>query len=77
LVAQFDPHEAPTKPGVLPPGLSDEIMDIRSDLAALLGAATVLFEQFAYNYDAFRHTAKIGEARHALRELARKYRVTE
>jgi len=74
LEADFDPHEAPTKPGA-PPGLSDEILDVRDDLRRLVSVSAVLFEQVACP-DAVRHTARIGEARFALAELAKKYGVT-
>lgn len=75
LEAPFDVHEAPTKPGH-PPGLSDEIIDVRADLRTLLVAASTLFDSMTYNDDAANHTAKIGKARFALRELAKKYGVT-
>jgi len=75
IEADFDPHEAPTKPGH-PPGLSDEIIDVRKDLRTLLVAASTLFDSMTYNDDAANHTAKIGEARFALRELAKKYGVS-
>jgi len=72
LEADFDVHEAPTKPGH-PPGLSDEIIDVRSDLRTLLTAAATLFERMEYDKDAFRHTAQIGKARFALSQLVKKY----
>jgi len=72
LEADFDPHEAPTKPG-LPPGLPDEIIDIRADLRALLVAAATLFGHMEYDKDAFRHTAQIGKARFTLGQLVKKY----
>jgi hypothetical protein len=75
LEADFDPHEAPTKPGH-PPGLSDEIIDVRDDLRALISSAAVLFESMTYSIDSARHTARIGDARFALSELAKKYGVT-
>jgi len=72
LEADFDVHEAPTKPG-LPPGLSDEIIDVRTDLRTLLVAAATLFGQMEYAKDATRHTAQIGKARFALAQLVKKY----
>lgn len=76
LEAPFDVHEAPTKPGH-PPGLSDEIIDVRRDLRVLCLSAATLFENMQYNADAFRHTAQLGKARFAIRELAKKYGVIE
>jgi len=76
LEADFDPHEAPTKPGH-PPGLSDEIIDVRRDLRTLLVASATLFDAMRYSERSVNHTAKLGEARFALRELAKKYGVTE
>jgi len=75
LEADFDEHEAPTRPGP-PPGLSDEIIDVRGDLRALISSASVLFEHMTYSIGSANHTARIGEARFALSELAKKYGVT-
>lgn len=76
LEADFDEHEAPTRPGP-PPVLSDEIIDVRKDLRVLVSSASTLFEHMQYDDQAFRHTAKLGEARFALSELAKKYGATE
>ncbi len=72
LEADFDVHEAPTKPGV-PPGLSDEIIDVRADLRTLIATCETLFGCMVYSDDAFKHTATLGKARFALRELGKKY----
>lgn len=73
IEAPFDPHEAPTKPGVAPPSLEDEIADIRADLRALAKASACLFGHVEYARGAFKHTAEMGEARHVLDRLTKKY----